>query len=59
MSEVANLLGISRQTLYLWMEGDAVPRIDSFAVVTRVTGITLDQWSKWLEDRPAIRRSYA
>lgn len=54
-SAVASMLGVSRQTMYLWMKGQVEPQIGSFTNMRIVTGITAEQWMEWLNDRPQVR----
>lgn len=53
MVRLAAATGLSKKIFCYWMLGKVMPRASSMTLVRHETGITLEQWVRWLGREPA------
>lgn len=49
-SRLAFMLGVKKALIGKWEDGTNFPNTINFDKITKLTGITLDVWDKWLKN---------
>lgn len=49
---LADTIGVSRAIIYMWMNGSHEPRVRHLRKIQEVTGITVQVWTDWYDQKP-------